>query len=121
MPSVTVKAPVKVLAPLKINRPEPDLVTAPEPLTRLALIVRSLAGVVPAVVITNSWLVPEVVMPKAPPIDAAPAALSCRMPPSAVALVAVIVRLPPSVMLPPERRIVLAKAVPVSGVAALTK
>ena len=75
--------------------------------------VRAFAGVVPPVVMTSSWLAPDVVMPNAPEIVEAPALLSCRIPPSAVALVDVMVRVPPSVRLfPPTMRTVFAAVAP---------
>ena len=112
-PSLTVVLPVKVFAPERISKPLPAFVRLPVPLTRLAEIVSAFAGVAPAVVITSSLLVAEVVIPKLPEMVAAPPVLSCRMPPNAVALAEVIVSVPPSTTLPPARRKVFAATPPV--------
>ena len=111
---------MKVFAPESTNVPLPDLVTLPVPFTKAEEMVSVFAGVVPAVVMTSSWLVPEVVMPK-PLIVRAPPALSCKMPPKAVAPVEVIERLPPKVRLPPVRRTVFATETPVTEISAATR
>ena len=120
VPSLMAKAPVKVLAPESTKMPLPDLVTRPVPFTKADEMVRAFAGVVPAVVMTSSLLVADVVIPE-PLMVRPPPALSCKIPPKAVALVEVIERFPPRVRLPPVRRTVFAAETPVTETSAATR
>ena len=88
VPSSSVTAPVKVLLPVRMRRPEPALVIPPAPLARIEEIVSAFAFVVPPVTRKSSWPATEVVIVE-PEIVAAPSALSCSRPPRAVAEAAV--------------------------------